>query len=343
MPIPTDAWERHGVYLNTATYGLPPKEAHDAMLAALTDWRGGRTSEDGWEECTERARATFARLTRVRTEDVVCGATISELIGLIAASLPEGSRVLTAENDFASTLFPFTVHEARGVSVQSVPLDRLIESIDGSHALVAVSHVQAYSGRTIDLEALIGACAAHGTLSCVDATQACGWLDTDASAVDFYLCHAYKWLMSPRGSAFMAVRRDRLPRIIPLHAGWWATDDPNGNLFGLPNRISRTTARRLDSSPAWFSWVGTAAALEAIERIGIDTIEAHDMRLARRFCAELGLPAPQSPIVYLQTGERFDDLLAAGIRASVRAGRMRVSFHAYNDDADVDAVLRALS
>jgi selenocysteine lyase/cysteine desulfurase len=338
-----DLWEQHGVYLNTATYGLPPKTAYDATVAALTDWRTGRTSEDAWEASTECARATFAKLVNVKPESVSCGATVSELIGLVAASLPNGARVLTAENDFASTLFPFTVHEGRGVTVDAVPLTRLVDAVSESYAIVVVSHVQAYSGEVADLRGLIDKCARTKTLLCIDATQSCGWLPTDASKLDFYVCHAYKWLLSPRGSAFMAVRSDRLQSIIPLHAGWWATDDPNNNLFGLPNRISKKTARRIDTSPAWFSWVGTAAALDVISEIGVDVIEAHDMRLARRFCDRMGLPTPVSPIVYVTSSNGHERLLAKGVRASVRAGRTRVSFHIYNSEADVDRAVEALS
>lgn len=342
MPIDASLWRQHGVYLNTATYGLPPQPAHDAMIAALADWRTGRTSEDDWEAATERARSTFAKLVDVDASDVTCGATVSELIGLVAASLPEGARVLTAENDFASTLFPWTVHEDRRIDVLSVPLDELIDAVDGSFAIVAVSQVQAQSGAVVDLDLLAARCRAKGAMLCVDGTQACGWLETSARDVDFYICHAYKWLLSPRGSAFMAVRRDRLGSIRPLHAGWWATDDPNNNLFGLPNRISRTSARRLDTSPAWFSWVGTAAALEVVDGIGIASIEAHDMRLARRFCAALSLPDPPSPIVYMDSRADFSKLLESGIRASVRGGRVRLSFHLYNTDDDVDRAVEAL-
>lgn len=339
----SDLWEQHGIYLNTATYGLPPKSAFIAMESALADWRTGRTSEDAWEACTERARSTFAGLVNVKPAAVTCGATVSELMGLVAASLPDGARVLTVENDFASTLFPFTVHGHRGISVDAVPLPNLVDAVDESYALVVASHVQAYSGQVADLNGLLEKCARTRSMLCIDATQSCGWLKTDASKIDFYICHTYKWLVSPRGAAFLAVRPDRLQSIVPLHAGWWATDDPNNNLFGLPNRISKSAARRLDSSPAWFSWVGAAASLDAIAAIGIDAIEAHDMGLARRFCERMDLPPPASPIIYMSSDAEFEHLLKAGIRASVRAGRMRVSFHLYNTAEDVDRTVAALS
>ncbi|MDQ2872226.1 MAG: aminotransferase class V-fold PLP-dependent enzyme, partial [Candidatus Eremiobacteraeota bacterium] len=334
---------QHGTYLNTATYGLPPTPAFDATIAALEDWRTGRTGEDAWEASTERARATFARLIGVAPTDIAVGATVSELIGLIAASVPDGARVLTAANDFSSTIFPFAAHEARGVRIDCVPLADIANAVTSSHAMVVLSHVQAQSGEVADLAAIIARCKQTGTQLCVDGTQSCGWLPTNAREIDYYIVHAYKWLLSPRGSAFMADRRERLSSIVPLHAGWYATEDPNNNLFGLPSRISTDTARRLDTSPAWFSWVGTAVALELIESIGVERIYAHDMALASRFCEALDLPGPASPIVYLGSDDGFAKLLEAGVRASVRAGRVRVSFHIYNTADDVARAVGALA
>ena len=75
----------------------------------------------------------------------------------------------------------------------------------------------------------------------------------------------------------------------------------------------------------------------------MDVIEAHNMRLARRFCDKMGLPAPVSPIVYVTSSDSLERLSAKGIRASVRAGRTRVSFHIYNSEADVDSTVAALT
>src|SRR5450755_1339923 len=63
-------WEPVGVYCNTASYGLPPRPAWDALQAALDDWHGGRTSWEHWGESTEGARASFARLVGVDVERV---------------------------------------------------------------------------------------------------------------------------------------------------------------------------------------------------------------------------------------------------------------------------------
>jgi selenocysteine lyase/cysteine desulfurase len=335
-------WHPEGAWLNTASYGLPPDCAWDALQAALADWRGGRTSWEHWGDATEGARAAFAALGGVAPETVATGATVSELVGLVAASIPDGARVLAPDIDFASVLFPFMVQARRGVELRLVPPAELAGAVDASTDVVAFSAVQMATGDVADLDAIRAAAAEHGALTLVDATQACGWLPLDASLFDIVVCHAYKWLMSPRGSAFMAVRPDNLERIVPAAAGWFAGEDVHGSYFGPPLRLAQS-ARRLDASPAWFSWVGTQPALELVVAIGVEAIHAHDVGLANRFRAGLGLEPSDSAIVTADVPGAREALERAGITAAERGGRLRTSWHLYNTESDVDAALDALA
>jgi selenocysteine lyase/cysteine desulfurase len=333
-------WSPSGIYLNTATYGLPSQPTWDAVQAALEDWHHGRTSYEGWNETTGRARALFARMVNVPVEDVVTGPAVSALVGLVAEALPDGARVLVPEGDFASLMFPFMVQADRGVETRVVPLDRVAEEIDERTDVVAASLVQSSSGAVLDLDAVIGAARAHDALVVLDAIQACGWLPFDASRADAVAVHGYKWLCSPRGSAFMYVRPELQAQMRPLNAGWFAGEDPYASYYGPPMTLA-SDARRFDTSPAWFSWVGTEAALQTLLDIGIDAIHEHDVGLANRFRAGLGLEPSDTAIV--STSADASRLEAAGIRAAVRAGGLRASFHVYNTEADVDAALEALS
>jgi selenocysteine lyase/cysteine desulfurase len=337
-----DHWRPQGAYLNTASYGLPPDAAWDAMQAALEDWRGGRTSWEHWGDSAEGARAAFARLVGVAPETVAIGATVSELIGLVAASIPDGARLVAAEGDFTSVLFPFLAQADRGVEVAVVPLADVADAVDGRTHLVAVSAVQSASGELADLEAIAAAAAAHGARTFVDATQACGWLPLDAGRFDFLACAAYKWLVSPRGTAFLAIRPERLDEIRPSAAGWYAGADVWSSIYGTPLRLA-DDARRLDTSPAWLSWVGTTPSLALIERTGVEAINAHDVGLANRLRAGLGLEPAASAIVRLEIEGAPERLEAAGVRASTRAGAARLSFHLHNTEADVDLALEALT
>jgi selenocysteine lyase/cysteine desulfurase len=336
-----DLWSPVGTYLNTASYGLPPRTAWEALQAALEDWRGGRTSWERWQEPGEDARASFARLVGVRAEDVAVGANVSTLVGTVAASIPSGSRVLAPDVEFTSILFPFLVQQDRGVRVTLVPATELPGEIGPETDVVAFSAVQMATGEVADLEAIAVAADEHGALTVVDATQAVGWLPFDASRFDVVAAHGYKWLMSPRGTAFMSVRRERLSEITPHLAGWFAGEDPHESYFGPPLRLAED-ARRLDTSPAWFMWVAAAPTLAAVEEIGVDAIHAHDVGLANRFREGLGLEPEDSAIVMSDIPGAAERLEHAGIRAAVRGGRLRTSWHVYNTEADVERTLDVL-
>ncbi|MGI8993793.1 MAG: aminotransferase class V-fold PLP-dependent enzyme, partial [Nocardioidaceae bacterium] len=103
-------------WLNTASYGLPPRAAWDEMQAMLRDWRHGRTSWEAWDTSTDRARASFARLVGVPVEQVATGSVVSPFVGLLASSLSAGTRVLVPAGEFTSNLFPYLVQQhARGL------------------------------------------------------------------------------------------------------------------------------------------------------------------------------------------------------------------------------------
>lgn len=338
-------FEPAGIYLDTASYGLPPRTVVEALRDALDGWQRGRASWVSWQDTAIAARASFARLGGVPPEDVAAGASLSALAGLVAASLPDNARVVVPEVEFTSNLFPWLVQSGRGVEVRTVPLERLADAIDRGTTLVAVSAVQSADGRVADLAALREAADNYGAQLFVDATQAYGWLPIDAAALDYCAADTYKWLLAPKGTAFMTVRPERLEALRPHAAGWYAGEDLWGSAYGPPLRLA-ASARRLDVSPAWFPMVGTSPALELIEAVGVDAINRHDVALADRFLAGLGQPKGDSAIVSVAV--RDPDATArrlerAGVQMAVRGGSLRAAFHLYNTEADVDAALNALA
>jgi selenocysteine lyase/cysteine desulfurase len=331
-----------GTYLNTASYGLPPRPAWDALHLALADWRDGRTSWEHWQEETDVARAAFARLVHVPPEQVAVSANVSSLVGLVAASIPDGSQVLTPDVEFTSAFFPFLAQAHRGVTVRYAPADALVDAIDADTDVVVFSAVQMATGEVADLDGLVAAAEEHDVLTIVDATQAVGWLELNASRFDVVVVAAYKWLLTLRGTAYMALRPSLLERITPISAGWYAGEVPFETYYGPPLRLA-ATARRLDTSPAWHSWIVAAQSLAVIEQVGVEQIARHDLALANRFREGLGLAPSNSAIVYCDVENAAEKLARADIRAAVRGGRLRTSWHLYNTVADVEWTLDALS
>src|ERR1700755_3536843 len=175
-----DLWHPETTYLNTASFGLPPDPAFEALVTAQEDWRHGRVSWEHWTAVTDRARAEFATLVRVRPEQIAVGATVSGLIAQVAAAIPDGANVIAPEPEFTSLLFPFLAQAERGVTVHTVPLTELVDHVDETTDVIAVSAVQSSTGELADLDAIEAAAEAHDALVIVDATHAIGWLPLDA-------------------------------------------------------------------------------------------------------------------------------------------------------------------
>ncbi len=327
-------------WCNTATVGLPPRRAVAALRASLDAWETGTLDTVGFDVDVEAARAGFAALVGTSVDRVAMPGAVSITAGLVASCLPDGARVLCASEDFTSVLYPFLADDR--LDVVSVPLAELVDSIDARVDLVAASIVQSADGRVLDQGDLATAASRAGARTFVDLTQAAGWLPIDADRFDVTACSAYKWLCSPRGVGFMSVRDD-VDWMVPRLAGWYASDSPWTSCYGPPLRVA-PDARRFTISPAWFDVRATAIALETIGGLGVESIHAHDVALANRFLAALDLPPSDSAIVSVATGAGAAAALAeAGIATAVRAGRTRLSFHAYSTDEDADraaAVLR---
>jgi selenocysteine lyase/cysteine desulfurase len=328
-------------YLDTGTFGLPPRSSLQALERALAGWRDGAPWRM-WEEDGEASRALFARLVGVETENVALLPALSSAAGLVAASLRagRGDNVVLYKEDFTSTLLPWQALEHRGVELRAVALAELASAIDERTALVAVSSVQSADGALADVESLREA----GVPLFVDATQAVGAVPVDASGLDYLAAHSYKWLLCPRGLTFLYVSPERLGEVEPWTAGWKSRREPYEHYYGFPELTEG--ARRLDVSLAWLVAAGARPSLELIADVGVARIAAHDLGLARSFAAGLGLPEPEAPIVRVTVENAegaVERLRAAGVACSARAGSVRLCFHLYNDAGDVELALEALA
>lgn len=331
-----------GVYLDTATMGLPPQGTVRTVTDALERWGRGTDDALAYDEAVARSREAYAALVDVAPCRVAVGSQVSVLVGLVAASLPAGSEVLTATGDFTSVLFPFHARADHGVAVREAPLARLAEAVTPTTTLVAVSAVQSADGRVADLDALVAACEATGARILLDTTQATGWLPIDAARFSYTVGAGYKWLLAPRGTAFLTVRPELVDELVPWAAGWYAGADRWASIYGSPLRLA-ADARRFDVSPAWHAWAGQAVSLDLLRAVGVEALHAHAVGLANRFRAAVDLPPGDSAIVSTTADEAVPALLdEAGIAAASRSGRLRLAFHVSNGPDDADRAAEAL-
>lgn len=330
------AFERVPGYLNSATVGIPPHAAVAALCAAANAWGAASCNPVGIDAVVDRARAAYATIVGSRARDVAIAGSVSQVVGMVAASLPDGARVLAMEDDFTSVIFPFLADPR--LTVELVPYERLIESVRPGVDLVAVSSARSNDGRVLDLPALANAAQDAGARTLIDVSQSAGWLPMDGTAFDVVVAGGYKWLLTPRGVAFAAVRPEAT-WVRPVYASWYGADDPWSTMYGGPLRLS-ADARRLDNSPAWQIMEAAAVSLETLARLDVREVNAYSVGLANELRGALGL-APSNSAIVSVPGDAAA-LAAVGVAASARDGRARLAFYLYNDERDVFAAARAL-
>lgn len=337
----------HGVHLDTASYGLLPTPTIEAMRASLDQQAAGRGDWLGWEREAEVCRGLAATLLHADSLDLALVPSVAVATAMVATAVPAGGDVLVPEGDFTSVLFPLLVAERRDLlRVRAVALAELAESVTSGTELVAYSLVQSGSGELARHADIVAAARDHGARVFVDCTQAVGVLPVDVNRppVDFLACAAYKFLCCPRGVAFFYVRRERQAEVAPLAASWFSADDRYGRFYGGPLTLAPSAAA-FDLSISWHSWVGARQSLELICTVAEAERFALAHAPARALAAAAGMPAPASTILSLPVpdAERARATLdEAGVRASVRAGSVRVSAHFYNVPDDADRAVRAL-
>ncbi len=347
------------VWLNTATVAPGARPVLDALARAEREWEEGRFDWQAWEAEADATRSLFGRLIGAGPSDIALVHSVSEAAATVARSLA-GGRVVVGAREFRSNLFPWLQLRERGLEVVEVPATdgvvrtrALVEAIDERTTLVAVTEVQSANGFRVRLGQIARRAKEVGARLFVSVMQSLGALRFDVrdDAPDFVVSHGYKWLLAPRGAAWLYVRHDRLDELQPLAANWKTVADPYADYYGGPLTLA-PGARRLDTSLAWFPWIGAKAALELLLSYDASAIEARCLALARSFrdgARDLGyaLVPEEAPTHIVGVAVTDPEPLRARLAerrviGAVRGGFLRLGFHAFNDESDVAAALDAL-
>jgi selenocysteine lyase/cysteine desulfurase len=249
-------------------------------------------------------------------------------LSLVALGLDwrPGDNLVVCAQEFPSNYLCWIQLEAKGVEIRQVSAldgrldtDIIQQAMDGRTRVVAISHVQFYSGFRVDVAALGDSCQKCAALLVVDGTQSIGAirLDVSASGVDVLVVSAHKWLMGPRGIGFASFSDRALERITPAIVGWMSVNDPfafNRTLDHLPD------ARRFESgTPNGTGIFGLRERLAQIDELGIDWIEDRVLNL-NELILELALRNGIKPVY------QFDRMACLVLRFYASLGWMPRTF-----------------
>jgi selenocysteine lyase/cysteine desulfurase len=338
------------VYLDAATYGLPPRPTVEALERALRRWQSGEADwVEEWDRRGEECRRLFATLIGGNAREIALVPTVSVGVGLVAASLPAGIEIVVPDDEFTSVLYPLLVAAARhGARLRRVPFGELAGAIGPRTGLVAFSLTRSQDGATAPLGEIVSAAQRVGARLLVDATHAIPFVPVAPwlSGIDYLVCHGYKHLLCPRGVAFCHFREDRWSEIDPWLANWRTADRLYGHSYGGDLDELAGDARRFDVSLAWHAWAGAAHSLALLVEWQQQGVLEDVKRLARRLASGLGRAEPAASIVSVAVADAVGAeaaLAAAGIRCAARGGNIRLSPHVYNTPEEIDFAVECVA
>jgi selenocysteine lyase/cysteine desulfurase len=245
----------------------------------------------------------------------------------------------------------------------------LEKAIDKNTKLVEVSSTAMYNGFQHDLKAVCDVAHANGAYVYADIIHSAGAepFDVRATGVDFAACSTFKWLMGDFGLGFLYAKEDLLERVISRsQIGYYQLSSMTGHFPPFDERESEAPvswAFRKDATGAFEIGTiggsiaaGLGASLGYIKQLGVANIHAHRQPLLRKLRDEvprLGFTSVTPPdstagvITFAKqnvgTSELPRKLQAARVNVRFSTHWMRLSPSVYNDLADVDRFLEALS
>lgn len=267
------------------------------------------------------------------------------------------------------------VRQAEIGADESVSVDDFAPLIDDKTRLIAFSWVGFASGYRADVDAITQLAHEAGAMVLLDAIQGLGAfsLDVRQTPVDFVVADGHKWMLGPEGAGFLFIREELLDRLRPTGIGWnslahGAFDlKPGAHLL---DSVKRDAARYEGGTTNMGGMLGFSQSVDLLLRCGLN-----ESRLSRSVLTnvarledelrlsewEVLLPADEknrSGIVGLRRAHNAESaggeadaallnaarkhLLEAGIVTSVRAKRLRIAAHAYNNADDIDRLVETL-
>ena len=372
-------------YFQTGTYG----PASDSVLQAVretmeTEARHGPATTAGrmaHRDGEAAARSGLARMLNVKEEELSIDTNTSRAMQQIVRGLswqPGDEFVMTSLEHVSTYGLSYSLTEEHGVTVKVIEAERLTDeellaelagALTDRTRLICLSHVASPNGRLLPVKEAAAIAHEAGVPVMLDLAQSVGTMPVDLQELDcdFAVGSGHKWLLGPMGTGYIFVAEHQIPgfrpNFIPDRSPWTLAGDPTPP----PTARSRTEIGTYNHALV----VGLGRAVEILESIGLDVIQARIADLTSRLRrgveqidrARLITPLEPEKSAGI-TSVMFDgysktdmDGLAAQLQdrhqALVKSQwltappdpvkiAMRISVAAFNDEGEVDRLLEGI-
>jgi selenocysteine lyase/cysteine desulfurase len=358
------------VFLNNGTMGPSPFVVIDAITKEMEEV--DRTARyGGWED----ARPKIARFVNAAPEEISLTHNVTDGINVVACGLPlkGGDEVIMTDHEHAGNALPWLARARRdGIVIRTITpaltaaetLDRINAVITSRTRAIAVPHITCTTGQVLPAKEICRLGHDKGLWVMIDAAHTPGMLPLDVRDMgcDFLATCGHKWMMGPKGTGFLYVRKEMVNVLEPY---WVGGGVDTGWDVRLGTLTYRDDAHRFDfATQSSALYVGLGAAVDFLYHLGMDNVTRRGQALAahlRKGLRALGdrveilTPEEQggygSVVAFRPKTVAFDRLhktLLEDHRIITRQvpengiNCNRISTHIYNSVSEVDRFLEAV-
>lgn len=286
------------VYLDNGATTQKPRQVVEAMVqqyytANANVHRGVHHLSVVATDMLEQSRETVRRFINAESaQEIVFTRGTTEAINLVASSLCQqvmqaGDEVIVSTMEHHSNIVPWQLQaERKGIVVKVIPMtddgvllmDAFEQLFSEKTKLVSVAHVSNVLGTINPIADIIRIAHDHGIPVLVDGAQSVPHMPVDVRALDadFYCFSGHK-VYGPTGIGVLYGKHEWLDRLPPYQGG--------GEMIGTVS-FERTTFNQTPykfeaGTPNYVGATGLAAALEYVEKIGMNNIAAYEADLTQ--------------------------------------------------------------
>ncbi|OYR66778.1 aminotransferase class V-fold PLP-dependent enzyme [Halorubrum ezzemoulense] len=349
-------------YFNFGAHGPSPEYVVEAAGSFIEEHEYGSATTDPYShafETYDRVRERIAAFVGADPEEVALTESTTDGITRVAGAIDwePGDVVVRTDLEHPAGVLPWKRLEREGVEVRVLETEAGRVDRDEYAAAVADARLVCFSaitwthGTRLPVADLVEVANDAGAFTLVDAVQSPGQgaMDVSEWGADAVAAAGHKWTLGPWGAGFLYVDRDAAADLAPHAVGYRGVEDPTGDEIEFKPAAGRFEVGTTTAA----AHVGLVEALDAIEAVGLDAIEARIEALTDRL--KDGVPedrllsprAFESGLVTIDVDDPEATVERLGerdivVRSLPHPDGIRVSVHAVSTEAEVDRLLDAL-
>ncbi len=366
---------RKRIYLNTGGLGPSPYPVIDTVRRKTDTLE--RISESGhthtlWQE----VKSSCARLLGCAPDELALTRNTTEGINIVCHGLPlkAGDEVITSTHEHVGNTLDWLLRQKKdGIRIRTFEpsmlsaqenIQRIEKLITPRTRVLSLMHVSTATGHVLPLRTIGELAKQHKLWFFVDGAQAAGMLPVDLAEIG---CHAWatsghKWMLGPKGTGLLYVRKDMLDTI----SAQWIGAYSNSGTFDI-----RTGEFHLHPSAQRYEYgtvntalvAGLGAAARFLLDIGQENIWRHNLALANKLraglrelgCEDLSAQYPEGSsamVTFRLPGmarAEVQNLLASKHKLRTRGvyegglDGVRISLHLFNSFEEIDRIIEAVA